>query len=385
MGDKNRRLRRLSTKSITPASTASKDSPGTNEAKSEQTPVARKRRESKGSRHNGVKDTKPKTTGDPEPTAEIRSTQASKQDDVNVFAFMEKDEASNAADTDQSDSDVPVLSPSSSSSSHSGSPLASQLQSPYSDLEVHATENKEGILWYDNYRRDHSLNSDSGISMLSTSPAGGSPESVFRKRVPRSDDGTPTTSHNGVMGGLMTTSMPENPAARISHIPSLDSHFMEEPESYYSSSPQTHSQTPNTATTDYHQAGLQPSSQPVVQQPSPGSISAHLEAQAQNGKSSYDLLASAIDSRHDSSLMPIYRKFETLNNRILLYLQDEISEMEDALKRLDAAITEEDGQVAPAMGPMHAYPSQYKWHRQELMCRLLTKVEQYSTLSLSRS
>ena len=44
-------------------------------------------------------------------------------------------------------------------------------------------------------------------------------------------------------------------------------------------------------------------------------------------------------------LAPIYRKFETLTHRMLLYLQDEISELESQLSELDAAIALETHQV----------------------------------------
>ena len=340
----------------------------------------RKRRESKGSRHNAPKITGVRAAGPPEPTAEDQGAKAPNEDNVNVFNFMEKDEASDGTHAEQSDSEIPDLSPSSSSSSSQAeSPRPPQLQSPYSDLEVDAADNKEGLLWYENHRRDHSLNSDSGVSMLSASPMGKSPVLGFKNRFHKAEDETPTTSHSETMSGLATTSAPKPPAAYISHIPALDLHFVEEPESYYSNPLQRRSQKPTTATIECPQSSLQPSWQTSAYQSIQGSIPPSPEAQAQNGKSSYDLLASAIESRDEASLLPIYRKFETLNNRILLYLQDEIAQMEEALKRLDATITEEDGQVAHVVAPTHTYPSQSKWQRHELMCRILAKVEQYST------
>lgn len=348
--------------------------------------MVRKRRESKGSRNNAVKDTGVRVAKAPEPAVEDQGAKAPKKDNVNVFTFMEKGEANGGTDTDQSDGNVPDLSPSSSSSSsHSESPHPPQLQSPYSDLEVGAADKKDEFLWYDNHRRDHSLNSDSGVSMLSASPVGKSPVLGFRSRFHRSEDETPTTSQGETMSGLITTSIPEHPAARMSHVPSLDSHFVEEPESYYGSPPQPRPQTPATATIECTQAGLQPSWQPSAHQSSHSSMPPPPEAQVQTGKSRYDLLASAIGSRDEASLMPIYRKFETLNNRILIYLQDEIAKMEEGLKRLDATITEEDGQVTHLMAPMHTYPSQSKWQRHELICRILAKVEQYNTALSSYS
>lgn len=53
--------------------------------------------------------------------------------------------------------------------------------------------------------------------------------------------------------------------------------------------------------------------------------------------SGYDLLASQLSHGGDTTppLPAIYRRFTTLNNRLLLQLQDEISEMEAELRRLD--------------------------------------------------
>ena len=48
-----------------------------------------------------------------------------------------------------------------------------------------------------------------------------------------------------------------------------------------------------------------------------------------------------------STIRPIYRKFEHLNHRVLLYLQDEISDLEDQLRRLDECIA----QITPTVEP----------------------------------
>ena len=58
-------------------------------------------------------------------------------------------------------------------------------------------------------------------------------------------------------------------------------------------------------------------------------------------------------------LAPIYRKFETLTHRMLLYLQDEISELESQLSELDAAIALETHQlqVQQQQQPHHHHPN----------------------------
>ena len=376
IGDSRRRqLRRLSTKRVAQASTPSKDSakPGGNS--SESTPVVKQRRMSRASKHDGTKAIPPCITDHRQDSG---SSRTSSKDHVNVFAFMESGGPSSGTDTEQVVNDVPALS-SSGSSTSSRSP---QLQSPCSDLEVHATESKGGFVWYDNHRRENSINSDSGVSMLSTSPVEESPVLGYKSKSYRYNDITPTTSHTRVMSGFAPDSVPETPAAHMSHIPSLDMHFMKEPEAYYGSSPYAHPPTPRTATARYPQPGLQAPWQSSPRQPSLGSLPSPTQTQVQVEKSGYDLLASAIDSRDQKFLTPIYRKFETLNNRILLYLQDEIAEMEDTLKKLDVAITQEEGRgTKPRTEAI--YPSQLKWHRQELMCRIFTKVEQYSELSVA--
>lgn len=345
--------------------------------------MVRQRQMSRTSKRGGSKEIAPKVT---EPSQDGTKTKTESKEHVNVFAFLERDETNSGTDTEQGDSDVPGLSSSgSSTSSRSENSQPALIQSPYSDLEVHPAGSKAGSLWCDDHRKENSIYSDSGISMLSTSPAEESPVLGYKSRFHNINEGMPNAKHTKIMSGLITTAVPEAPAAHMTHVPSLDLHFMDEPETYYSSSPQVRAQpqTPRTATARNFDPGLQPSWQPSPYQSSPGSIPPPPKAQVQVEKSGYDLLASAIDCRDRRSLTPIYRKFETLNNRILLYLQDEIAEMEDALKRLDAAITEEEGQSMASRARESMYLSQSKWHRQELMCRIFAKVEQYSKLRAS--
>lgn len=336
---------------------------------------------SRPAKHDGSKNIPPTTTDSPQARGR---TNASSQEHVNVFAFMEKEGASSGTDIEHAESDIPALASSGSSTASSNSEHSqpTQLLSPYSDLEVHAAESKGDFLWYD-HRRDASIGSDSGMSMLSASSVKESPVLGYRGRFQRFDDDTPTTSHTNIMSGLITTVVPEAPTAHITHISSMDLRLMEEPEAYYGLAPYVHSRMPRTITARNPQPDLQASWQQSPCQPSPESAPPPPKAQAKVEKSGYDHLASAIDSRDRRFLTPIYRKFETLNNRILLYLQDEIAEMEDALKKLDTFITQEEGQEITSRRTDTMYPSQSKWHRQELMCRICFKVEQYSKLALT--
>lgn len=109
---------------------------------------------------------------------------------------------------------------------------------------------------------------------------------------------------------------------------------------------------------------------------------------AEEQKSSgYDLLASSLCPSRDpseASLPPLYRRFERLNHRILLQLQDEIAEMEEDLQLMDRADAAEraarHGHTAPASRRLD-----WQWRGNELHARRLAllgriylKVEQYS-------
>lgn len=111
--------------------------------------------------------------------------------------------------------------------------------------------------------------------------------------------------------------------------------------------------------------------------------------------SGYALLASKLDSSLSQTppankLVPVYRRFENVNHRILLYLQDEISQMEEELRAMDefetkhrAAIAEKDEteHLEPASRRMDVEAQQYSaFHarRLELVDRLAYKVNQYN-------
>lgn len=102
--------------------------------------------------------------------------------------------------------------------------------------------------------------------------------------------------------------------------------------------------------------------------------------------SGYDLLAARLTDNHniEDTWRPLYRRFTRLNHRILLQLQDEISQMEEDLAGLDAADTRvrrgSTGQISP-----ESRRANWQWHGSELHARRLdllgqiyVKVEQYS-------
>lgn len=104
--------------------------------------------------------------------------------------------------------------------------------------------------------------------------------------------------------------------------------------------------------------------------------------------SGYALLASSLSTSSSASasdLPPLYRRFEALNHRILLQLQDEIAELEEDLQAMDETDArdrrnQQDGEGIPASRRLD-----WQWRGTEVHCRRLDllgrihhKVGQYS-------
>jgi hypothetical protein len=106
----------------------------------------------------------------------------------------------------------------------------------------------------------------------------------------------------------------------------------------------------------------------------------------------YELLAHKLtglsrnktDKLEEHAVVPMYRKFEQLNHRILLHLQDEISELEEELRDLDECIAQssprgEAGHVHPASRRGEArYGGELHYKRTDLLGRIYLKLGQYS-------
>ena len=306
-----------------------------------------------------------------------KSLDDSNKENLDVFAFMEHDEDEyNDDSTDEKaieDTPHPELSSSSSPSMSTDLP---QKSPRYSDLEVRAIQDGVQRAWG---RR--SLHSDSGISVRSSSPDADSP--VLQHKLPTVYDGPSkeNDTHEGQLVGTYGLEISPDPSAHQrsafgrKHWPSLESNGGQCPEAYYAPSPRTLARAGHSAGSQVPELYPRPTNQLVR------GASNQEGAQPKAIKSGYEYLASNIDSRDDSFLKPIYRKFEMLNNRMLLYLQDEISEMEDQLQELDAAIAQEqqeNGENPASRRAEAKLPSQLQWHRLELLGRSFAKVEQYS-------
>ncbi|KAL4882834.1 hypothetical protein BJY04DRAFT_216923 [Aspergillus karnatakaensis] len=106
----------------------------------------------------------------------------------------------------------------------------------------------------------------------------------------------------------------------------------------------------------------------------------------------YGLLAwrmSASAENKEYSLPPLYRRFEDVNHRVLLYLQDEISQLEEELRVLDdyeemqrcGAAEQEGTKVMPPSRRMDVQAQAYSslhYRREEVMGALIQKTEQYN-------
>ncbi|RYP72603.1 hypothetical protein DL771_004098 [Monosporascus sp. 5C6A] len=102
----------------------------------------------------------------------------------------------------------------------------------------------------------------------------------------------------------------------------------------------------------------------------------------------YALLASQLSTgcpnRVGRTLRPIYRRFEALNHRVLLYIQDEICELEEQLHQLDAADTQDrrlQGCLLPASRrAAQQAGSELHWRRMDILGKIGFKLEQYNNV-----
>jgi hypothetical protein len=315
----------------------------------------------------------------------FKNVDRSNKENVNVFAFMQNDEDSSEEESEENklgaaEQHQEALSSSSNSASSLHQPQRSprfadmpQRSPRYSDLEVRAIQNGVPHNW-----GRASLHSDSGISdMRSSSPDAESP--TLQKKLPTVFDDPsmevdpPYEGAYGLLEASPDLSAQRGDVFSHKHWPSLETN--QGPETYYAPSPPQLTQTPHDPSYLIPETYARPANQLVR------STSNLESSQAKPSKSGYDLLASNINSHDPAFLKPIYRKFEMLNNRMLLYLQDEIAEMEDQLRELDSAIAHEEQRMGqrPASRRAEArLPSQLQWHRMELLSRNFAKVDQYS-------
>lgn len=102
--------------------------------------------------------------------------------------------------------------------------------------------------------------------------------------------------------------------------------------------------------------------------------------------SGYELLAAKLSGNMAGPrLAPIYRRFESLHHRLLLHMQDELIELEEQLRSLDAADTQSrkfPGGVFPASRRQeNMSPTDATWKKKEIINQIAQKLYQYSLYS----
>ena len=345
----------------------------------------------------------------PEPVKQVHGpnvrspgTDDSNKENLDVFAFLEQEEdgdnrnaveekddednhSEEEKDDDDDHSEEEKLSSCESSSSNSSSDgvIAQSQRSPrYSDLEVRAIQDGAQHTW-----GRGSLHSDSGISVRSGSPDQSSPimsklPTVFDESDTHND---PPDSYRMDRYGLRFPPDPatdRNLAFAHKHWPSLETDNSQYPKGYYTPSPPLLAQKTHDAGVELSEMSPRLPHRLIRNAPS------NEQPHPKPSPTGYEFLASNIHCRDDTMLKPIYRKFETLNNRMLLFLQDEISEMEEQLKDLDNAIAHEERSASGRSASRRAeakLPSQLQWHRLDLLGRSFAKVEQYSEQCLAKA
>lgn len=318
----------------------------------------------------------PKSTAKSNPTPDT-ATKRSSTRDVDVFDFMdntteEEDDHQHTGDEHEDDDDAIHGTGGNTAAS---SPVSAHHPAPrYSDLEVNADQQSKRQTWHGAFNQAGSFHSDSGISMGSSSGDADSP--VLHHKYPSMR--RPSTHEPSIPedNGLNVSCAPlpiPGPAFAADVWPQLSA----TPEAYYTRLPREAPKSLDDTT--FHLPVTPPELSPQL----PRGRKQHAAKEPSATKHGYSQLASRISSQEDAVLKPVYRKFETLNNRILLYLQDEISELEADLEELDAAITREaqcmgrDGYAASRRAEAKA-PSQLQWHRNNLTERCASKVDTYS-------
>ena len=314
----------------------------------------------------------------------------SNKENIDVFAYMEHEDNEEERDTlEEKDhgnprSEEEKLSSSESSDSSPAPIMVQPQRSPrYSDLEVRAAQEGVQRAW-----GRGSLHSDSGISVRSSSPDQGSP--IMQHKLPTVFDEPdtqqdPQDSYSMERYDFQFTPDPatdRNLAFHHNHWPLFGTDDSQCPEAYYAPSPPTLAQTTNDAGVELSEMS------PRLPRRLTRNVPHKERPRPKASKTGYEFLASNIHSHDDALLKPIYRKFETLNNRMLLFLQDEISEMEEQLKDLDDAIAleEQTSSRGPASRRAEAkLPSQLQWHRLDLLGRSFAKIDQYSEQRLPQS
>lgn len=321
---------------------------------------------------------------DEEEEEEVKGKETEKGNDhgSSSSSSSSEEEEDEDEEDDDDDDDITEDTPDEDASTTSTSPKEEPPMPPMPGQIPLETSPMEEVQhnWRKGKVREGSLHSDSGISVRSSSPE--QPSSpVMRHAYPNvralssTDKSAPAPAQPGRHAVPRSTqsSGPRGAAYPRDWSANIDPDGR--PEEYYLPARPTVTQRVHASKPAPKEMPRRPSKQLVRNRSHQPVPTAH------PNRPGYDVLASVIHSQGDAYLKPVYRKFETLNTRILLYLQDEISEMEIELQQLDQAIAREDQARGKNYASRRAelrLPSQLHWLRMELIGRCHAKVEQYS-------
>lgn len=105
-------------------------------------------------------------------------------------------------------------------------------------------------------------------------------------------------------------------------------------------------------------------------------------AHRRNSSASFASAPSGV-TEEEVTIKPIYRRFEVLNHRLLLQLQDELSELEEQLHRLDTTDTQTRrlrSSILPASRRAEFLAGgELQWHKTDILSKIGFKLGQYST------
>ena len=298
----------------------------------------------------------------------------------NVFAFMEEDENGEKVTAQIDPSDIPDHHNTQPTLTHTHYLRSGAAPGPVYGLSRGVYQASKDTRWDDGQVLAPSHYSDSGISVRSSSPERDSP--VMRHKFP-SHRAYRKTLKGDIMdhsqSPLVSTYISRSASSRSSNASSFDVDVS--PEAYYSTDPRYEGQHIRTGPPDEYVPPHQGSN---ANQTLGGGGTLQKQSHKTSEelkRSGYDLLACNISSHDPTKLKPIYRKFESLHNRMLLHLQDEISELEVDLQSIDKLIADDarfSGLKKASRRAEAKMPSQLQWHRMQIMGQIFVKLEQYS-------
>ncbi|KAL9593576.1 MAG: hypothetical protein Q9179_005808 [Wetmoreana sp. 5 TL-2023] len=309
---------------------------------------------------------------------EATTRKSLEREDVDVFAYLREDDEEEDHHQAEDEEDEDRVDEHHAPDTTSPSPMsAHQPPSHYSDLEVNADQQTKRQTWHGAYNQAGSFHSDSGISMGS---GGGDPDSPILQhkyptirrtsRLSSSSHEPPIPEHHGL--NVLSDAFPiQQSAFNADAWPQWSTGASDNPEAYYV--PRSHGFPPSIATTSCQLPATPSELSPQL----PRSRKEQPPKEPSRKKCGNPQLASAISSQDDTVLKPIYRKFEMLNNRILLYLQDEISALEADIEELDALVTQEE-QCMSRLGQQAKHSTQLEQRRVGLMGECAGKINMYS-------